>query len=132
MSKVVVIVCKPSLKIKRGKDFCWRLSRQMDFLSQLRAGTGSFHVKNVLSLNTTDFTYYLSYIVAKENFVICFHSLRHPLPTSRLFLLLQKAFFLSFYFKQKFLYSSFYLLFQRNKRVQSVKVQNLQAQLIES
>ena len=60
----------------------------MDFLPQLRAGTGSFHVKNLLSLNTTEFTYHMSYIVAKENFVICFDSLRHPLPTSRLFSLL--------------------------------------------
>ena len=40
--------------------------------------SGLFFVKNVPYQNTTDFTCYLNYIIAKKNFTI-FQVLRHPL-----------------------------------------------------
>ena len=55
----------------------------MNFLPPFRAGTVSCYVKKSPSRNSTDFTYYLSYIIAKKDFVMFFHALRHLLPTSR-------------------------------------------------
>ena len=39
-------------------------------LKSLRAGAGSFYVKNLPSWNNTNFTQYLSYIIAMKSFVI--------------------------------------------------------------
>ena len=47
----------------------------MDFFSQFKAGADSC-VKNLSSQNTTDFTYYLSYIFENKNFVSFFITLQ--------------------------------------------------------
>ena len=74
--------------IRQDKNLCSKLPKFMDFFPQFRTSVGSFLCQIFLPYwNTSDLTYYLGSIIAKKNFLI-FYALRHPLPTSRLILLL--------------------------------------------
>ena len=73
---------KKKIKIKWDKDLCLISSRYMDFLPQFYAGTDSFYVKKIPTLNNTDFTYYLSYRC--KNFILRFKAFTYlSLPISR-------------------------------------------------
>ena len=48
---------------RRDKDLCSKLSRYMDCYFRFRAGEASFYFKKLSFWNTTDFTYYLRYMI---------------------------------------------------------------------
>ena len=57
------------LKIKRDK---YLNSKMYGFSSLIQSWSRLFYVTILPSWITTDFTYYLSHIIAKENFLICY------------------------------------------------------------
>lgn len=104
--------CAEKLKIRIRQGSVLNVVKTYGFLSSIYSWSRLFFMlKNDLLEITRHFIYYLSYIVAKKNFVIFFQALRHPLRTFQS--ILQS--FQNLYFKNS-------LLCKRNKWALSVKV----------
>ena len=88
MSRVLEIISEKNLKSNEAGIFAQICQDRWIFFLCLKMEQALFYIKNLLSWNTTDLTYYLSYVIAMKNFSIFFYALTDPFLTTRSILLI--------------------------------------------